>query len=135
MGAEVGLPEFFQVESSVVAEPSETWNGADALITVRFEPEAVGEVRDTLKVKSAEGGSYLRSLFGVGEPPRPQGPVDVSVGGQAVITFKNTFSESYDFTISCDNERFSADTSATIAAKASKEIVVKCAEGDLNHGK
>lgn len=62
-------------------------------VRVRFEPNATGELRDMLRVTSDAGGEYACPLVGIGNKPRPQGPLTISNGGQTTVEFKNVFNE------------------------------------------
>lgn len=69
----------FDAPASVVVAAPAGPNGADAEVTVGFEPCELGEaVRDTLVLTSATAGVYEVPLMGQCVPPKPQGPIDVS---------------------------------------------------------
>lgn len=72
---------------------ADTWEGVEVEVRVRFEPNATGELRDMLRVTSDAGGEYACPLVGIGNKPRPQGPLTISNGGQTTVEFKNVFNE------------------------------------------
>ena len=117
---------FFQVENTVSVAGADTWEGSEGSVVVRFEPDAIGEVRDVLRVKSEQGGEYVCALVGHGVPPQPQGPLVVAAGGQGTAEFKNVFADAREFTFTVDNPAFAVGSqSAKIDAKKVASIVVK----------
>merc|ERR1712146_38508 len=105
---------------------SEQWDGSEGRVTVLFEPDALGEERGVLRVKSDVGGEYVCTLVGQGVPPQPQGPLKIASGGQGTAEFKNVFAEAREFTITTDNPAFSvASQSAKIDSKKVASIAVK----------
>mmetsp|Transcript_2050 Transcript_2050/g.4151 ORF Transcript_2050/g.4151 Transcript_2050/m.4151 type:complete len:2040 (-) Transcript_2050:7-6126(-) len=123
----VGQPLFFEVPATLKASAAETWYGAEEAISVRFEPQGLGEVRDVLTVQSADGGEYSCSLYGVCEPPRPQGPFLIEDAGKGTaITFKNIFASQRQFRFIVDSDDFTVNgsRSQTIKIDASKQVSV-----------
>jgi len=126
-----GLPKFFAVQEKLEVPAAEGFDGIEVSVTVTFEPEALGEVKDTLTITSDTGGEYSCALNGQCTPALPQGPFTIAKGGQADMTFKNVFDEQREFKFTCDHPAFTANNStATIAAKTSQSIAVKFAGTD-----
>lgn len=117
-------PTSFSVPVTWKVEGPFSWEGKAESILVKFEPEAIGELRDTLTLFSNTIGEYKCTLQGLSVPPLPQGPY-VFLTTQD-IEFKNVFSTPKEFEIMVDNPRFVlSTTSLSIPAKASKIITVK----------
>ena len=102
----VGNPDSFEMDESVTVEASPDWNGIDGEVTINFEPLALGEVRDTLRITSPDGGEFVCMLYGHGIAPLPQGPFVIKDGGTATVEFKNVFNDAQDFVFVCDNSSF-----------------------------
>ncbi|KAG6972410.1 hypothetical protein JG687_00001491 [Phytophthora cactorum] len=117
-------PTSFSVPATCKVEGSSSWEGKPESVLVKFEPEAIGEFRDTLTLFSDTIGEYKSTLQGLSVPPLPQGPYVFSTTQD--IEFKNVFSTPKEFEIMVDNPRFVlSTTSLSIPAKASKSITVK----------
>uniref|UniRef100_H3GUW7 Ig-like domain-containing protein n=1 Tax=Phytophthora ramorum TaxID=164328 RepID=H3GUW7_PHYRM len=117
-------PTSFTVAGTCKVEGSSSWEGKPESIVTKFEPEAIGEFRDTLTLFSNSVGEYKCTLQGVSVPPLPQGPYVFSTSKD--IEFKNVFSTAKDFEVMVDNPRFVlSTTSLSIPAKSSKTITVK----------
>merc|ERR1712070_909949 len=102
--------------------------GQELKVEVTFEPEALGEVKDTLIITSEKGGEYSCALNGQCTPALPQGPFIMPKGGGADVSFKNVFDEATEFVFSCDHPAFTANNrSANIGPKTSQAIQVKFA--------
>ncbi|GLE01730.1 hypothetical protein PINS_up010564 [Pythium insidiosum] len=122
--ASVQQPTFFTVPPSVKVEPTAEWEGREHIVQIKFEPEALGEVRDTLVLQSDVVGEYRCALHGVALPPVPQGPFVVV--GSKDLEFKNVFSVAREFECIVDNPRFVVATrSMSIPAKTVRTITVK----------
>ena len=102
----VGNPDSFEMDESVTVEASPDWNGIDGEITINFEPLSLGEVRDTLRITSPDGGEFVCMLYGHGIAPLPQGPFLISDGNSHTVEFKNVFNGAQDFVFVCDNSAF-----------------------------
>eukprot|EP00644_Phytophthora_capsici_P002092 jgi/Phyca11/21187/fgenesh1_pg.PHYCAscaffold_84_\ len=114
-------PTSFSVPESCKVEGSSSWDGKHESITVKFEPEAIGDFRDTLTLFSETVGEYKCTLQGLSVPPLPQGPYVFSTTKD--IEFKNVFSTPHDFDVIVDNPRFVlSTTSLSIPAKSSRVI-------------
>ncbi|GMF21897.1 unnamed protein product [Phytophthora lilii] len=117
-------PTSFSVPSTCKVEGSSSWEGKPESILVKFEPEAIGEFRDTLTLLSDTVGEYKCTLQGLSVPPLPQGPYIFSTTKD--IEFKNVFSTARDFEVMVDNPRFMVSAaSLSIPAKSSKTITIK----------
>jgi len=107
---------------------AESFDGTEVSVAVTFEPEALGEVKDTLTISSDTGGEYSCALNGQCTPALPQGPFTMGKGGQADLSFKNVFDEQREFVFTCDHPAFTANNrTANIAAKTNQSIAVKFA--------
>ncbi|ETV98760.1 hypothetical protein H310_08827 [Aphanomyces invadans] len=119
----VHQPTFFNVSPTVKVDASD-WDGAECTISIKFEPEALGEIRDTLVLTSDHGGEYKCTLQGQSVPPLPQGPFVFATTKE--IEFKNVFNAAREFVFTMDNPAFSVNTKqATIGPKSVKSVVVK----------
>lgn len=121
---EVSQPLFFDVAAQVKAEAAEDWEGCEVVVEVRFEPQALGAVRDTLTISSPDGGQYVCTLHGVCDPPRPLGPFVAAAGKDASIEFKNVFNEAHEFSFVVDNPAFVVTGSATQKLESRKSTTV-----------
>jgi hypothetical protein len=123
-----GLPKFFEVQEKLEVSAAESFDGIEVSVAVTFEPEALGEVKDTLTITSDTGGEYSCALNGQCTPALPQGPFTMGKGGQADLSFKNVFDEQREFVFTCDHPAFTANNrTANIAAKTNQGIAVKFA--------
>jgi hydrocephalus-inducing protein len=119
----------FLVDSKInvpAAEPGS--EGVDVVVDVRFEPSAMGDARDMLRISSKDGGKYTCSLKGFCEAPKPQGPILVQQNQFASIKFKNTFDELQSFTFAIDNPSFLLsikDSTVKINKKAVMEVKIQ----------
>ncbi|KAJ8519076.1 hypothetical protein ON010_g18116 [Phytophthora cinnamomi] len=117
-------PTSFSAPAVCKVEGSPSWEGKPESILIKFEPEAIGEFRDTLALVSDSVGEYKCTLQGLSVPPLPQGPYVFSTSKD--IEFKNVFSTPKDFEIMVDNPRFVVSTtSMSLPAKSSRAITVK----------
>jgi hydrocephalus-inducing protein len=125
----VGNPDSFEMEPSVVVEASPDWNGTDGEITINFEPLSLGEVRDTLRITSADGGEFVVMLYGHGIAPLPQGPFLIQNGGAHTVQFKNVFNDAQDFVFVCDNAAFEVSPSGQkVDANKTVSLTIKYTE-------
>lgn len=105
-----------------------SWDGTESSIQVKFEPEALGEIRDTLTLTSG-GSEYKCSLHGIATPPLPQGPFIFTQTQE--IVFKNVFNEAHEFLFTSDNPHFVVTPrSQTVPAKGSKNVTIKRGDTD-----
>jgi hydrocephalus-inducing protein len=117
-------PTFFSVPAVWKLEGTSDWDGIVSSLQIKFEPEALGEIRDMLVISSDLIGEYKCSLIGSSEPPMPQGPFVFTSSKD--IEFKNVFSSARDFEINVDNPRFVVKSKLlTIPPKGVKMINVK----------
>jgi hydrocephalus-inducing protein len=133
----VDKPEFFTVDKSLKAPPSENvWDGQDLRLGVSFEPSSIGEVRDTLRVKSKDYGDYSCTLIGVCTPALPQGPFLLPNGGSKDVEFRNVFGTAMDFSCVTDDPRFTVSAGVVnIPARTSKGVQVKYVKEEGQKGK
>ena len=96
-----GNPDAFEMEEKIMAPAAEDWEGTDVEVSISFEPIALGEVRDTLRIVSDVGGEFVCSLYGNGVAPRPQGPFMIAPGETTSIEFKNVFNSNKKRKPSC----------------------------------
>jgi hydrocephalus-inducing protein len=104
----VGQRMFFVVPDKVKSAPTQEWGGQEVEIPVRFEPQALGEVRDELVVTSTVpgGGEYRCALKSTCDAPRPKGPVFLEPGKEQTINFRNVFGEKREFRFTVDSPNF-----------------------------
>lgn len=114
----------FAVPSVLKVDGTSDWDGRASSVPVKFEPEALGDVRDTLTLVSDSVGEYKCALVGVAVPPLPQGPFVIATSRE--IEFRNVFSTPADFDVAVDNPRFVVSVKTlALPAKASKAISVR----------
>ena len=118
--------EFSLSQSSLAVQPAPRGSdGIEVEVTVRYEPSAIGDVRDTLTVSSPTGGEYKCILRGHCEPPKPQGPLLISSGASASAVFKNVSDSLEEYNFSVDNDSFSLSKNGEkIAKKGTATIAV-----------
>ena len=98
----------FKVEQATVQAPaSESNNGVNISVNIRFEPNHIGESRALLKLTSPENIEYTCLLYGHSSAPTPQGPFKISTGKPVPIEFKNPLIEKAQFIATFDNPIFS----------------------------
>ena len=69
----VGKPEFFSVAATAAGEATDGWEGKDVVVSVSFEPSALGVTADVLTLTSADAGEYSCRLAAVPKQlPPPQ---------------------------------------------------------------
>jgi hypothetical protein len=93
-------------------------------VTVTFEPAALGELADTLKITSPVAGEYVFPLRGACAPPKPQGPVIIKAGGSTPIPFKNVFGAQQEFRVAVDSPLFQVKDKEVAPAKKPLAIAV-----------
>lgn len=110
----------FESEPTVVGHAAGA-EGIELEVEVGFEPTRLGEnFRDTLMVRSADGGMYACPVSGRCVNPKPQGPV-VLKANKGSVAFKNVFAQPCDFKLVTDNPGFVVSKpSENIPAKQSK---------------
>ena len=116
---------FFKVVDVLKLDPASSWEGSEACVTVEYEPQALGQVKDTLLLESENGGQYECSLYGNCEPPRPQGPIKIMAKGTS-LQFKNVFNEPKEYRFTTDTSAFTVEGSRSSSVKidASKTVSV-----------
>ncbi|KDO23200.1 hypothetical protein SPRG_10008 [Saprolegnia parasitica CBS 223.65] len=119
----VQQPTFFNVAPQLKTDAT-NWDGSEQTVVVKFEPEALGDIRDTLMVASDAGGEYKCTLLGQSVPPVPQGPFVFSTTQD--IEFKNVFNAPREFAFAIDGAGFTVNAATvTIAAKSAKVVTIK----------
>lgn len=114
----------FSVPAVCKVEAAGGWEGKTHSVPIRFEPEAIGEVRDVVVLQSDTVGEYKCALHGVATPPLPQGPFVFA--GSIDLEFKNVFSVPMEFDVIADSPFILlASKTLSIPAKAAKTIGVK----------
>jgi hydrocephalus-inducing protein len=114
----------FSIPAVCKVEAAGDWEGKTHSIPIRFEPEAIGEVRDVLVLQSDTVGEYKCALHGVATPPLPQGPFVFA--GSIDLEFKNVFSVPMEFDVITDSPLIIlAAKTLSIPAKTAKTISVK----------
>jgi hydrocephalus-inducing protein len=93
---------------------------------VYFEPQRIGEYRETVELVSAAGGTFSFPLHGTCTPPQRQGPIDVRPNQTASVTFRNVFSETVVFSFASDSPAFvPSKQQESIAAKKNATVTVQ----------
>jgi hypothetical protein len=108
-------PDFFEIVGGpqLAVEAAPTWEGVDVRVQIRFEPEGLGQLSDTLVIDGGDAGEYKCTLLGVCKRPQPQGPFVVTKAGRD-IAFRNVFSDEREFSFTVDSDKF------TVAAPTMK---------------
>lgn len=119
--------EEFSLENNtlkVTPDPN-SHDGTACSIDVRYSPSDVGEIRNTLRVTSADGGTYECILFGNSKPPKPQGPFEIKSGASISVSFVNAFQDPETFEVMLSNPNFSVGKNEiTLKPKESTTISV-----------
>ena len=66
--------QFFEVAGDCSTTGSDDWEGEVVEVQVKFEPEALGAISDTLVIDGGPQGEYKCLLKGVCRRPEPRGP-------------------------------------------------------------
>jgi len=97
----------FVVDPKVTAAAADRGSdGSEVSVDIRYEPSAIGEIRDTLSLTSADGGTYSVPVTGSCEPPKPQGPFSIKVNQSIQVKFKNVLDVPEQFNFVVDNPAF-----------------------------
>ncbi|XP_051727085.1 hydrocephalus-inducing protein homolog [Ctenopharyngodon idella] len=113
----------FTVEKNIkVAAGNQT--GTDVSVVVHFEPCQVGDIQSKLTISSDFGGEYVFPLYGTCTPPKPQGPLIISLGSSVSISFKNVFQQTTTFSFQVDNPAFTVKGAETISPQKTQHIQV-----------
>ncbi|DAZ93738.1 TPA: hypothetical protein N0F65_007364 [Lagenidium giganteum] len=124
LACSVQASTFFSVPPVCKVEGTTDWDGKAHSVAIKFEPEALGEARDTLTLSSDVAGEYKCALVGVAVPPLPQGPFVFTSSKD--IEFKNVFSTAKEFEVVVDNPKFLvAAKTLAIPPKSAKTISVR----------
>jgi hydrocephalus-inducing protein len=100
-------------------------NGDELSLDIVYEPSSLGSCKDTLIIKSPQGGEYLFFLFGYCITPRPQGPIEIQANGSATVNFKNVFNIKKEFLVTVDHADFTIKQNLlSLAPKQKASIVV-----------
>lgn len=98
--------------------------GTDVSVVVHFEPCQVGDIQSKLTISSDFGGEYVFPLYGTCTPPKPQGPLIISLGSSVSISFKNVFQQTTTFSFQVDNPAFTVKGAETISPQKTQHIQV-----------
>lgn len=101
--------DFIPENQTVTVPASDSYEGVEQEVSIRYEPSKLGESRAMVIISSPEGGEYQCLLVGQASPPISKGPIKVSSKGQ-VVEFKNPFFEAAEFAIRIDNPSFTTTT-------------------------
>ena len=128
----------FKIEQATVQAPaSESNNGVNVSVSIRFEPNNIGESRALLKLNSPENIEYTCLLYGHSTAPQPQGPFKISTGKPITIEFKNPLIEKAQFIATFDNPIFSLASKMPDVLEPGKPVQLSVTknkvEGDIKH--
>jgi hydrocephalus-inducing protein len=102
------------------------WEGHSQQLPIQFEPTQLGEIQDTLTLRSDSHGEYTCQLVGTCKPPLPQGPFTIAIGERMNLPFRNAFELQKNFVLSVDDAAFElSSTRVTISPKTEVMISVK----------
>ncbi|XP_067276661.1 hydrocephalus-inducing protein homolog isoform X2 [Pseudorasbora parva] len=113
----------FTVEKNIKAAAGNQ-TGSDISVMVHFEPCQVGDIQSHLTISSDSGGEYVFPLYGTCTPPKPQGPLVISLGSSVSISFKNVFQQTTTFSFQVDNPAFTVKGAETISSQKTQNIQV-----------
>lgn len=128
---ELSREDLFQVAKSIPVPGATSWDGEDAEVPITFEPTAIGEVRDTVKITTQGGSEFVCELIAVCTPSLPQGPFEIASGGNREIKFRNCFEQSSGWTYRVDSPHFKTNAaSGTVNARTDGSVTVSFAPQD-----
>eukprot|EP01016_Furgasonia_blochmanni_P052859 TRINITY_DN8472_c0_g1_i18.p1 TRINITY_DN8472_c0_g1~~TRINITY_DN8472_c0_g1_i18.p1 ORF type:complete len:437 (+),score=114.92 TRINITY_DN8472_c0_g1_i18:49-1311(+) len=107
-GAPAALTDFSTEPATITAPASDSYEGVEVGVNVKFEPSNLNDSRALLVISSPEGGEYQCLLYGQAFAPQPKGPFKIGSAKSPPIDFKNPFFEAADFTIRIDNPCFTS---------------------------
>ncbi|XP_008567942.1 PREDICTED: hydrocephalus-inducing protein homolog, partial [Galeopterus variegatus] len=113
----------FHTEKVINAAPG-AQGGTEVNVEVFFEPSHLGETKGVLILSSIAGGEYIIPLFGVGLPPKPQGPFLIRAGYNIIIPFKNVFYHTVTFSCTVESPAFTVRAMDSMRPKKINNITV-----------
>ncbi|KAK5646871.1 hypothetical protein RI129_005335 [Pyrocoelia pectoralis] len=120
LGAQFTDSTAFVLEGSITVTSQETKE-----FTIRFEPYEIGSTKSSLILQSPVMGTYLFSLSGTCELPKPQGPYFIVPGNSITLTFKNPFMDTTDFRFVAEPAIFSVkNETLTVKARSEAKIAI-----------
>ena len=105
-------------------EPSETFEGVEASVNVKFEPSSLNETACQLIISSPDSGEYVGILNGYASLPQPKGPFKIAGAKPPPIDFKNPFFEAYEFTVRIDNPSFTSGVKSPVKVDGKKVLSI-----------
>ncbi|EGR29178.1 hypothetical protein IMG5_161280 [Ichthyophthirius multifiliis] len=111
-----------QQQPTIIAPPSDSTDGNELSVNIKYEPSVLGESTAILIINSPEGGEYTCMLHGLSSAPQPKGPFKISGPKPPPIEFKNPFFEPCEFTIRIDNTSFVLNVKNPVKIDAKKNI-------------
>lgn len=106
---------------------SETFEGVEATVNVRFEPSGMSESTCQLIISSPDAGDYVGILNGYTTLPQPKGPFKIAGAKPAPIEFKNPFFDAYEFTVRVDNPSFTSAVKSPVKVDGKKILSISLA--------
>ncbi|CAD8206755.1 unnamed protein product [Paramecium octaurelia] len=138
-GAPAQTTDFICEQVQFQAPQSESFDGVECQISVKYEPSSLNESRGILVVQSPDGGEYQCLLIGQGITPQPKGPYKLSGAKPPAIEFKNPFFEAQEFTLRIDNPAFTSSVKSPIKVDGKKvlsiNITYKAVPNTSNNGR
>ena len=111
--------QFFEVAGDCSTTGSDDWEGEMVEVQVKFEPEALGAISDTLVIDGGPQGEYKCLLKGVCRRPEPRGPFTVEQGSSVQVEFRNVFGDTREFSFAVDHPDFSVGSAkASVNARS-----------------
>lgn len=104
--------------------PSETFEGVEASVSVKFEPSSLNETACQLIISSPDSGEYVGILNGYASLPQPKGPFKIAGAKPPPIDFKNPFFEAYEFTVRIDNPSFTSGVKSPVKVDGKKVLSI-----------
>ena len=102
------LVDFIIDVPTITVPPSDSLDGNEVSLNIRYEPSSLGESSCVLIIQSPEGGEYQSILNGSATAPQPKGPFKIGGAKSAPVEFKNPFFDAKEFIIRIDNTNFTS---------------------------
>ena len=107
------------------APPSESNDGIEVGVNIKYEPSALGDSRAILVLTSPDAGEYQCLLIGQSSAPVPKGPFKIGAKSPP-IDFKNPFFDSCEFIIRIDNPSFTTGAKSPIKVDVIIILLICC---------
>lgn len=120
-----GPPDFITDKPICDAPASNSWDGNELTLPIRFEPSNPGDSRALLTLSHVEAGEYNCTLNGMATAPMPQGPFKCIPGKGIGIEFRNPFYEPMEYSIRLDNPAFTISAKSPVKLDSKKSLSIQ----------